>query len=75
MNGKTFTPGSEVSINNEDNDVYPISSDGTVTLYGLIPKTYQIKIQSKEGQACSTKLNVTDTPTVEGAAPIDLSCK
>ncbi|OTG67394.1 fimbria/pilus outer membrane usher protein [Acinetobacter silvestris] len=75
MNGQNFAPGTEVSINNEDGDVYPVSSDGTVTLYGLIPKTYQLKAQSKEGEACSAELNVTNAPTVAGAPPVDLSCK
>ncbi|WP_228146118.1 fimbria/pilus outer membrane usher protein [Acinetobacter sp. ANC 4648] len=75
VNGQIFTPGSEVSINNEDGDVYPVSSDGTVTLYGLIPKTYQLKIQTKEAKVCSAELKVTDTPTVAGAPPMDISCK
>lgn len=76
INNQTFAPGSEVYIKNgEEDEVYPISTDGTVTLYGLIPATYPLQIKTKEARTCSTELKVTDNTTSESTSPIDLGCK
>lgn len=74
INSKTFTAGSELNIDNEGGEVYPISSDGTVTLYGLIPKTYNIKIKTIESKICSAQLMVTESPAVVNEI-VNLNCK
>lgn len=73
--GKTFDAASEVYVNNSDGDVYPLSSDGTVTLYGLIPQTYHLTIKSKEEQDCKAELVVKDQRTEQNNQPVDISCK
>lgn len=73
INNKTFIAGSELNIDNEGG-VYPVSSDGTVTLYGLIPKTYNIKIKTNDSQTCSAQLMVTESPTVVNEV-VNLNCK
>ena len=73
--GKTFDAASEVYVNNSDGDVYPLSSDGTVTLYGLIPQTYHLTIKSKEEQDCKAELVVKDKQTEQNNQPVDISCK
>ena len=76
VNQQLFAPGSEVYIKNgEEDEVYPVSTDGTVTLYGLIPGTYPLQIKTKESRTCLAELKVTDTPAQENLAPLDLSCK
>ena len=75
FNNQTFMPGSELYINNENGEVYPISTDGTVTLYGLIPNTYKIQIKTKDARSCSTELIVTDTASEVSPQVMDLQCK
>ena len=75
-NNNTFAPGSELYINNNgEGEVYPISTDGSVMLYGLIPGTYNIQIKTKDARSCSAELNITDTVNEENQPAMDLHCK
>jgi len=74
-NGKTFPPGAEVHMNNSDGDIYPISSDGAVSLYGLTPGIHKLTIQSSEKAACTSELIIGEKAPVENAPPRDLSCE
>lgn len=60
--GERFVAGSELHINNDEGEIYAISSDGTTTLYGLIPAEYKIKIKTKESMSCIAHLNIQDGP-------------
>lgn len=73
-NNHKFTAGSELYIDNDGGEVYPISSDGTVTLYGLIPNTYNIKIISTESKTCFAQLTVTENQKEESGLST-LICK
>lgn len=70
-----FVPGAELHINNEGGEVYPIGSDGTVTLYGLIPGNYHVRVKTREAQTCTTVLQVSTQAAQESTAPIELVCK
>lgn len=74
INNKTFIAGSELHIDNDGGEVYPISSDGTVTLYGLIPKTYNVKIKTNDSKTCSAQLMVTENPNTADKV-VNLNCK
>ncbi len=73
-NNHKFTAGSELYIDNDGGEVYPISSNGTVTLYGLIPNTYNIKIISTESKTCFAQLTVTENQKEESGLST-LICK
>lgn len=60
--GESFVAGSELHINNDQGEIYAISSDGTTTLYGLIPADYKIKINTKDSISCIAHLNIQDGP-------------
>jgi outer membrane usher protein len=75
-NNRSFAAGSELYIdNNGEGEVYPISTDGSVTLYGLIPGTYKIQIKTKEARSCSAELTITDTKNDDNSSVLDLQCK
>jgi outer membrane usher protein len=75
-NNRSFAAGSELYIdNNGEGEVYPISTDGSVTLYGLIPGIYKIQIKTKEARSCSAELTITDTKNDDNSSVLDLQCK
>ena len=73
QNGQTFIRGSELHIKNDQTEVYPIASDGTVTLYGLIPNRYKIDVITANSQQCSTELVVSEDKK-EQVVPVELKC-
>ena len=74
-NGEIFPAGAEVHMNNSDGDIYPVSSDGTVALYGLIPGTYKLTVESSDKATCTSELLIGEKAPVDNAPPLDLSCK
>lgn len=56
--GNTFIAGSEVSIDTPEADIYPIGTDGTVMLYGLVDGTYKLTVRTSGGRSCQTTLVV-----------------
>lgn len=74
VQNRSFVPGSELHINNEGGEVYPIGSDGTVTLYGLIPGNYSVRIKTREAQTCSAVLQVS-AQAQDITVPVELVCK
>ena len=74
VQNRSFIPGSELHINNEGGEVYPIGSDGTVTLYGLIPGSYSVRIKTREAQTCSAVLQVS-AQAQDITVPVELVCK
>ncbi|MEB3767321.1 fimbria/pilus outer membrane usher protein [Acinetobacter sp. MD2] len=70
---KPFAKGSELHINNPEKDIYPIGSDGTATLYSLIPGQYQLDIFSSSPNQCRTQLTVSDQ--IKEDQVLDLICQ
>lgn len=57
-NGINFKPGSELHLAN--GDVYPITSEGSVTLYGVTSGAHEMKILYGDNATCSFDLNITE---------------
>lgn len=72
---QTFAHGTEIYIENDGGEVYPITSDGTVTLYGLIPGKYPIQIKSVESTSCMAELDVTEMQAPTSTEPLELVCQ
>ncbi|MEB3755138.1 fimbria/pilus outer membrane usher protein [Acinetobacter sp. MD2(2019)] len=68
-----FNKGSELHVNNKENDVYPIGSDGTVTLYSLIPGQYHFDVFSSSPDKCSLTMTVTEQSNEDQVT--DLTCQ
>ncbi|MEN8993036.1 fimbria/pilus outer membrane usher protein [Avibacterium paragallinarum] len=73
--GHQFVAGSEVAIDTPEADVYPVGSDGTVMLYGLVEGYYKLTVRTSGGRSCQTALTVPKK--VENQTPelITLQCK
>ncbi len=48
--GDHFVAGSEVAIDTPEADVYPIGTDGTVMLYGLVEGNYKLTVRTSGGR-------------------------
>lgn len=56
-----FERGTEVYLNNNENETYPIDKDGLVFLYGLTPNQYKLSIKKEGKLICSGDLKVSTT--------------
>lgn len=75
-NGASFKPGSELHLAN--GDVYPITSDGSVTLYGVTSGTHKMTILYGDNATCSFDLNITEKEAKDFTAnsqPMRVVCK
>ena len=76
LDGNVFVPGSEVYINHNNEDFYPIDAEGKVYLYGLVPGTYSIFVKTIGGESCNSELNIPTEKVEQFASKtIDLVCK
>lgn len=75
QSNQAFLAGSELYINNEEGELYPVGSDGTITLYGLVPKTYKLQIKTADAKTCNAELVVTDAQTSEDIRTIIFECQ
>ncbi len=55
---QTFERGTEVYINGNEDELYPIDKDGLVYLYGLLPNRYKISIKKDGKVFCTSEINV-----------------
>lgn len=58
---KTFERGTEVYINDHEDEPYPIDKDGLVYLYGLVPNHYTLSIKKDGKVFCRSDFNVSAT--------------
>ena len=75
-NGTSFKPGSELHL--ENGDVYPITSDGSVTLYGVTSGTHKMTILYGDNSTCSFDLNITEKEAKDSTAnaqPMRVVCE
>ena len=70
-----FVAGSELHINHDGGEVYPITSDGTVTLYGFVPGNYAVQIKTREARTCSAVLQVSAEESADSTTPTTLQCR
>lgn len=75
QNSQLLQPGSELHINNEEGEIYAISSDGTATLYGLIPGEYEIKVKTKDLASCTLHLHISKDQSKDDEQIKNLICK
>lgn len=73
--GDTFVAGSEVAIDTPEADVYPIGTDGTVMLYGLVEGNYKLTVRTSGGRSCQTALTVPKKVENQSQELITLQCK
>ena len=73
--GNTFVAGSEVEIDTPEADIYPIGTDGTVMLYGLVEGNYKLTVRTSGGRSCQTALTVSKTVENQSPELISLQCK
>lgn len=58
----TFERGTEVYLNGNEDEPYPVDKDGLVYLYGLLPNHYKLSIKKDGKVFCTSDLNVSATP-------------
>ncbi|WP_273778475.1 fimbria/pilus outer membrane usher protein [Acinetobacter sp. GSS19] len=76
INQHRFVAGSEVHLDNPEKDIYPVGTDGLVTLYGLLPGEHKLTVYTTGGASCQSKLIVAEKTSVEQQnKTIDLVCK
>ncbi len=73
--GDQFAAGSEVAIDTPEADIYPIGSDGTVMLYGLVEGQYKLTVRTSGGRSCQTGLTVPKKVENQSPELITLQCK
>lgn len=73
--GILFVAGSEVAIDTPEADVYPIGTDGTVMLYGLVEGNYKLTVRTSGGRSCQTALTVPKKVENQSQELITLQCK
>lgn len=59
-----FERGTEVYLNNNEAETYPIDKDGLVYLYGLTPNQYKLSVKREGKIICTSDLKVS-TSTVD----------
>lgn len=73
---RLFPAGTEVHLNNPEQDIYPVGSDGLVTLYGLLPGKQQLTIYTTGGNSCKSELNIAERPSEQQQTQVlNLLCK
>ncbi len=60
-NNQIFKQGSMVYVSSQENEKYPIDSEGKVYLYGLKPDQYNLLIKTEGGASCTTHLDIVNT--------------
>ena len=50
-----------VYVSSQENEKYPIDSEGKVYLYGLKPDQYNLLIKTEGGASCTTRLDIVNT--------------
>ncbi|WP_252151884.1 fimbria/pilus outer membrane usher protein [Acinetobacter sp. ANC 4177] len=76
INGANFKPGSELHLAN--GDVYPITSDASVTVYGMTAGTHTMSVLYGDNATCSFDVNITEKEAKEAEAssqPLRVVCK
>ncbi|MQW93314.1 fimbria/pilus outer membrane usher protein [Acinetobacter sp. dk771] len=71
--GNRFIAGSEVYL--ENGDVYPITSDGSVTIYGMTAGVHQFTIKTASNVSCFLKLELHESAVKEDFQSVDAVCK
>ena len=56
--GQPLAQGSQITVDGNQADIYPIGTDGTVMLYGLVDGTYKLTVRTSGGRSCQTTLVV-----------------
>ena len=75
-NGENFKSGSELHLAN--GDIYPITSDASVTIYGMTVGTHKMSVLYGDNATCSFDLNITEKDAKEAALssrPMRIVCK
>ncbi|MGE8539902.1 fimbria/pilus outer membrane usher protein [Acinetobacter sp. ANC 3813] len=75
-NGENFKPGSELHLAN--GDIYPITSDASVTVYGMTVGAHKMSVLYGDNATCSFDLNITEKDAKEAALssqPMRIVCK
>lgn len=76
VNQKMFVAGSEVHVDNLEKDIYPVGTDGLVTLYGLLPGEHKLTVYTIGGKSCQSTFIVAEKIPIEQQNQIiDLVCK
>lgn len=73
QNGQLLPQGSQVTVDQNVDDIYPIGQDNTVTLYGLTTGPHILNIQISEQQSCTAHLDLNHHDTTP--QPLTLTCK
>jgi outer membrane usher protein len=74
--GANFKPGSELHLAN--GDVYPITSDGSVTVYGMTVGAHKMTVLYGENTSCTFNVNLTEKDAKDAALssqPMRIVCK
>ena len=76
-NNQTFAQASEVYLNSNSEEFFPVDAEGKVYLYGLKSAQYNISLKTKGGETCKSVLNVPNNKSGSYMAirHIDLICQ
>lgn len=73
--GQLLSRASEVYLNGQQDEYFPVDVDGNVYLYGLRPMQYQLDVRLSGGNHCQTSLNLMSKDFEQITAPIELICQ
>lgn len=71
--GELLPQGSQIIVDQNHDDIYPISRDYIVTLYGLTHDLHILDIQISENEHCKVQLDLKQKQSYE--QPLTLICK
>lgn len=76
QNQQVFPRATEVYLDGNNSEYFPVDAEGKVYLYGLKPGQHQIHVTTRGGQTCQSLLEIVPEKLDEMAQqPIDLVCK
>jgi len=71
--GELLPQGSQIVVDQNFDDLYPVGRDALVTLYGLTQGAHLLDVQISEHQSCKVHLDLTSSDKI--LEPLTLVCK
>lgn len=71
--GQPLAQGSQVSVDGNQADIYPIGSDHLVTVYGMTDGPHQLHVQLSSNEACTVDFSFKSNEA--SRVPLQLLCK
>ena len=71
--GQPLAQGSQIIVDGNQADIYPIGSDNLVTIYGLTEGQHKLDVKVSSNETCTVDFNLKNNETSN--VPLQLVCK